>query len=444
MHGTEPLKSVSCQKTLNEQLHPELLSTLVNQGGYPALYYRAMGMFASKNVTSSVIVMRLVNSALAVFLLGLALLTVSPRLRIGLLKSWFILLFPLASYVIASVNNSSWSVLGIGTFWVFLAEAISKGERWQRVVAVVGVALSATMALGSRPESTYFLLATAVAVIIWKKRRDELARLIGFSVIRKLVLTLLILLTALYYGRRFAASIDAYRQITPDIFSVTLLLNNLVDIPMYIAGVSGLLGRPDWPFGLGWLDILVPQVVPLTIILIAAHFFFSNSVATTRKTKVVSISLFVCLILFVLMYCQRVGFRTDRFLQPRYLLPMLFPVVGIALSVDLADFVHRYRARFMVLAMSAVGCVSLYAVMARFVWNAEISATPLSGLTATYRHWWWDISINPLTVLIIGSILMVLFVYFSMRLIIATSMTLVHEDHEKFIGGEQQSAPSLS
>ena len=422
--GTAGLISASCQITLNEQLHPDLLSMSVNQGQYPRLYYRVMGIFASENVVRSVITMRLANSLLAAVLLGLALLTAEPRRRIGLLKSWLLLIFPLAAFVIASINNSSWSVLGVGTFWVFLAEVMSGGRAWRRALAALGMSVAVIIALGSRPESAYFLAASTVAILIVRIKRDILIQRVRSSVALKVFLPLLVLFIAIYFGHRIRQSVNAYKQINPEIFNTTLLLNNLVDVPMYIAGAFGSWGRPDWPFGLGWFDIAVPQVVPLTLILVGAHFFYSNLSAISQKTKVVSAGLTVGLFLIVLAYCQRVGYRTDFFLQPRYLLPILFPIAGIALSVDFGQRVHRYRVMTVALAISSVGVISLYAVIARFVSNADISVSPIASLSVDQRQWWWETSLSPMSLLILGSVLTVLFVSMSMSQIVSTSRVL--------------------
>ncbi len=89
-------------------------------GAYPPVFYAVMGWFAGDNITSSVIAMRLINSALFVALGTLLFVLLPAMRRPTLVWGWLITTMPLGLFLIASNNPSGWAVTGVGTAWLAL------------------------------------------------------------------------------------------------------------------------------------------------------------------------------------------------------------------------------------------------------------------------------------------------------------------------------------
>lgn len=423
--GTDPLKSASC---LNEVgLKDELLlsTTLINQDQYPPLFYNVMNLLATKNVKASVVSMRLVNSAVAVFLLGLVLLVASAHFRIGMVKSWFLLLFPLTAFTVASVNPSSWSITGIGTFWIFLAEFLSPNSKKPKWQIATGIALSSMIAVGSRTDSIFFLLISAISVGAWQLRLRRPRQFLPESRKLSLLIPALGVLAIVYLISQLSYMVNRFNPgQNPQMFSISLLTRNLLDLPMYFFGALGIWGRPNWPFGLGWFDIATPQVVPILTILMTGHLVFLNQNALTSRTKKIGTSYAVAAVVLILTPLQLSGTETDFFLQPRYLLPIAVPILGMLLSADQGNRVFPYRKTLLAVIFSLNGCISLYSVIARFAFNRDISANFVLNPFRDATEWWWDVTLNPGTLFSFGLLSTVLHGVTASYLISETSIEL--------------------
>ena len=93
----------------------------INQidGLYPGAYYTAMSVFVGPDVERSVTVMRLVNALLASLLLAAVLRLLPAGLAAAATLAVVVTFVPLGLSLVASTNPSSWSIIGIGTFWAF-------------------------------------------------------------------------------------------------------------------------------------------------------------------------------------------------------------------------------------------------------------------------------------------------------------------------------------
>jgi hypothetical protein len=134
---------------------------------YPPVYYWTMSWFATENVATSTITMRIANSILAVLGLAVVIAVLPHHLRriplVGILMS----AMPLGIFLIASTNPSGWAFFGtLMVFSSFLAFLNSKNMRDKLVMgAITGVSLLFTA--GSRPDAAiYAVIAIGIATLL--------------------------------------------------------------------------------------------------------------------------------------------------------------------------------------------------------------------------------------------------------------------------------------
>ena len=397
----DPLESPSCQSKTRGNL--DLVSSEQNVRQYPPVYYGVMRIFASSSIETSVLLMRIFNSVIAVTFLAAAFLTVSPRIRTGLMTSWMLLLFPLTVFLISSVNPSSWTIIGVGTFWAFLSEAMSYKTYHRRSFAVIGAIASAVLASSARKDSVVFLIVVSVAVLIWKFNDVKNTKLYNSIYSHKTLssIVLLFLLSGIFLTVRFVDSNFTYGL--PSDNNWALYITNLVDLPTYLVGMLGGWGRPDWPLGLGWFDTSVPVIVPMLSLLTLGYFIFSNVRYLNRLQISASITLLTFLVVFPLHTLQVQNRTGDFFLQPRYLLPLAITLVGVLCTPGRKDgqFGNPQFQRipfFFLVAVSMMGIIAMHVNLGRYTLNRDATKQYLPFNISNNKTWWWDNFPDPMII----------------------------------------------
>jgi hypothetical protein len=176
-----------------------------------------------------------------------------------------------------------------------------------------------------------------------------------------------------------------------------LLLSNINSYPGLITGVFG----QSW--GLGWLDTVVP---PGAAILSGATAFALTVLSATsywrRKAAAVTLVTTV-LVVLPLAILQGGGNIVGENVQPRYLLPLVTVLLGLALLVKDED--HQWplggtRTVLLVVAVTLANALSLQAELRRYVTGNDVTRLRLD----TGVEWWWGSAIGPMSVWIIGSL----------------------------------------
>ena len=123
-------------------------------GLYPPLFYAAMSTLATTDVPSSVLAMRIMNSAFAVGLLTGVFFALPRRLRPALLVSILATAVPLGMFLLASTNPSSWAILSAATVWICLYGAMLDRARKTRLTALA--VFGGVIGAGARADSAAF------------------------------------------------------------------------------------------------------------------------------------------------------------------------------------------------------------------------------------------------------------------------------------------------
>lgn len=377
-------KSALCQTELSTEA--DVLTTRVDRGVYPPSYYRFMSNFAGEDVTRSVLLMRILNVAAAISLIGLVVALAPTPAAGAMLLALVGSLVPLGMFLIASVNPSSWAISGIAALalahYTLLQATTPRSVGLSSVVMVV----AAAMAAGARGDSALFVLLVVLAVSVVQ----------GFQSYRRWVrlpapFAAVVMGVASFVSSGHADAVDSSRS--SDVGSgAAALLSNVLDLPDFLQRLFS---------NLGWLDTIMPPLVRVNAGVVAAGLLVIGLGVVDRR-KLAALALVVGAIIGLpLAVAQRnlVLFSAGDYPQPRYVLPLL-PVV-----------------LFLALVPARGGSVRISMTQRAFFYGLIVIAHSVGLLTNLRRHvvgvgndaglldvqWWWNSPIGPYATWAIGS-----------------------------------------
>jgi hypothetical protein len=369
----------------------------VNSGTYPGLFYRVMRFFVVDSVPTSVVVMRLVNTALAAVLLGAALALSRPRVRRALALSWMVTLVPLGMFIIPSTNPSSWTVSGLGTYWAFLVRlldsSVSARTRW---LSAGFCTLSGVVAIGSRSDGAAYLCLVTIAVVL---AVGDLGKIRPFQLVVPLLLAVAAVYVYLTAGQSTALGGFATPEELPGRSGLTLLLTNVANYPGLLLGVFGV----GW--GLGWLDTYLPHAVG-ALATAAAFGALLMAAKDVWVGKMLAVGLIAAaLVVLPLKVLQGGGNVVGENVQPRYLLPLVMSLVALAtLSKSPPTAAWRSSRGAMaltVVVLTVANVLALGANLRRYLTGVDDNRINLDR----DREWWWAVPVTPDMVWVGASIL---------------------------------------
>jgi hypothetical protein len=377
----------------------------INQidGLYPGAYYQVMSLLVGPDVERSVLVMRLVNALLAAVLLAALLRLLPAGLAAAATLAVVVTFVPLGLSLVASTNPSSWSIIGIGTFWAFALAFLrrpSVGDR-RGVLIAAAMVVSAVMAIAARVDSAAYVAVTAVVVVTltgWRlagARPWRLALVAGLAVAGLLT----------YFNRGQALTGGEQTLGTADA-GIGLLLTNVTYLPLLVQGIVG-----GW--NLGWNDVVMPPLVPVVgVLALGALAYRGLQEARPRKLWAATLAL-AALVAVPVAYLQSQRLGVGEVVQPRYLLPLLTLLVGVlCLGPRLRTplpFPSVPRAVLLV-ALSASSVLAYWAYAHRFAAGANLGlfdpeALTLSTSGAGLPAWLTTLVVATATVVLVTGVL---------------------------------------
>lgn len=356
--------------------------------GYPPVYYATMAVFASNDVATSVVVMRLVNSALFVGIIGALAASVGQRIRRPLLLSSLVALVPLGFFIVASVNPSSWAVLSaLGLWAALLGWYRRRSAARSAVLAVLAVVLT-VMGAGARADSAVY---NGVAVLIAMTLAFERSR--AFA-LRSLLPMLVLAISLAFFFTSGQSGVVVPQALDDEVNVRALLLLNAVGLPELWHGVFG-----TW--GLGWTDTPMPGSVWVLAGGVFAAFIFLG-VRTLPLRKAIAMAIAVGSLVAVPFYIlMRDGVLDGGFVQPRYILPLVILTVAVALvgSTEGA-WLSRTQAAVAATLLAVANGTALFVNIRRYVTGLDVVDWNLDRRI----EWWWDLPFGPMPVLIVGTV----------------------------------------
>ena len=382
----KPEQDASCWNPAVEEM--ALVERANADGLYPRLFYASASVFASNDPQLSVIAIRLANSAFAVAFLTAVCIALPRSVRPALLISVLVTSIPLGTFIYASTNPSSWAMLSAATVWTALYGATRASGRRRWILA--GLALfGAVLGAGARADAAIFAVYGAT-----------LALLLGVSAVRKQLVPILtavaivIVSAAFYLGAKQGGA--AFGGLDPAQNSLTVAqhISNLLEIPSLWTGALG-------QSNLGWFDTRMPAAVwVLTTAVFAGALFIGIRRPTRRRMIAVVLALLAMWLVPFVMLAQS-NALVGATVQPRYLLPLLLIVAGVAtLRPDAERAWDALRYAFASACLWIAATIAMHQNIARYTSGSDGDSVDPGASAA----WWWPGAPSPLVVWLGGSL----------------------------------------
>jgi hypothetical protein len=386
--------SAKCQEDIYNQ---EISTELLNRGLNPDLYFDVQRSFVAADVESSVVKMRLFNSFLA------AVLIVSTssffwKKNSDLLLAWLAVIAPVSSYFIASVNTSSWNLIGVTVFAIAFFSALKYRKNLKLCVPAGAMALFAVwFTNSSRYEGKYVILLLAAAILYSEFAPKNL------KLTKKSVLTSLAILPLIYLIYNYFADVygrlnifdDPRVEVTEGITTTAnnLLVQNFFNLPRFVMGFFG-----GW--GLGWFELELTH----TIWLFTLQAFLLTTVFALRKSsnahRLIFGALFAMMCIAILYANQQTFSKVGNEIQPRYFLPFFLGIVIIAAANKTERYPNSLVITVAILATIS-NSIALRDTIRRYTTGQDVF---ISKSLNNPIEWWWQFGPQPETVWLIGTL----------------------------------------
>lgn len=400
-------RSAECQ----EQVWSSLLDKRVVSergnfvGEYPPIYYSAMRVFASGDIQTSALAMRLINATLFVALAtALAWLLPITRRR-TLLWGWLVALVPLGMFLIPSNNPSGWAITGVGTAFLALLGWFETQGRTRWALGALYL-LGVLMAAGARGDAAVYAIGATVTVLILTAARNRQWALNAILPLVGIIIAFVLFsisgqsgVAAMGFTGGGGATIPVVGDITGEeatLSGFSLAAYNFLMLPFLWTGVWG-----SW--GLGWLDTMLPAIVPWAATAAFIAVGFAGIGLLTWRKAIATGGVLLVLIALPVYVLTAGGDKVGANLQPRYLLPLIVLFIFLLLIVPAGGRLRFTRVQtFAILgALVLANLVSLQVNIRRYVTGADQQGF---NLDAGAEWWWTGFPVGPMAVWVIGAL----------------------------------------
>lgn len=364
------------------------------EGLYPPVFYATMSVFSSADVQTSVLLMRVFNSLLAVSLVTSIYLLVDRRLRAPMLWGLLLTAIPTGIFLIASVNPSGWAIMSASTLWVALV-GYFRAPSTTRRIALGGLAIvAALMGAGSRGDSAvYVAFGAVVAALISIERSRRYLYLLALPVATA-IMAAAFYLGSNQVGAALGGEMAAGRPENIDV--VGGLLRTLLNIPQLWVGNFGLQA-------LGWGDVELPgSVWFVTLVLYGAVAFWAVSRRRDTRTYAAIVLAGIALVMVPSWVIVQNGVEVGVLVQPRYVLPLQILLIGLLLfgAGDPRFTLSPVQRWVVFIGLAGANGAALYTTMRRYLTGTDHVGFDLNQDI----DWWWNnLPVSPGVVCFLGA-----------------------------------------
>jgi len=379
--------AANCQSAIDDREFTEV--KYPGYDNYPGTFYEVLRLLVGEDVTRSVVLIRVMNGLVSSLLFA-AIVTLARTKRHFIAISVIMVLWSPVSFLIPSVNPSSWSITGailLPISMVLLLDAArAKAARSMIVPAVIG-ALSIGIMVSSRFDALLavpILLATTILYYklspIPTSTQSHWVRtmwFIGLPVISFFLFTVIFRLLGIFD--------DPFEG--PPRHHQTVLAHNLAELPNYLLGF---VGADPWNVS-AQQGMRVPAITQMTsvavVILVVVTAWSRHSVLSRR----VFVSATMTVISAVLALHQSAMFYMPKLIQPRYFMPIMIGCL-VAFVVTALGHVSKSTLQWCV-SLTFVGqSLVLYQNFRRYVIGLrEVGNDDLGCMACSMEDigWWW-------------------------------------------------------
>ena len=280
-----------------------------DDGNYPWGYYQFQHLLVGSDTARSVLAMRLVNTMIALALMGAILLLADAALRlslgVALVTGWV----PMGLYFVTSLNPSSWALTGTLAFTAGLLGAC-RSSGWRRWGLDACAAAGAVLACTSRGDSAFYMLVCTVALAFAIPWSRALVREAALAVMASGAGTWIMAHTKVA-GLNLAGEVE-----DNGLSTLSIAWMNIKALPDYLKGFTGHGIGPGWndvSYG-GTVERLAGLVVMVVLIVGAWRMSWRRFLSTGAVMGA------ICGVPVVIGI--RGHFSNVEFYQPRYMLPL--------------------------------------------------------------------------------------------------------------------------
>ena len=398
------------KSSINSQIESNgYVGTDFNQINHPVYYQKFMNVFLTENGALSVVLMRIFNSFIFSLLFTLLLVLGPKEVKQSMIISFLLIAVPFTLFQIASINPSSWAIIGCSFSWAYMYSFIRqrKENRVKLLLLTLGWIISVAMTFSARHEAKIFIIFTNFCVLLFFLSQFITKEMKKISLASLSFLSLVILIIT----RQNSQVLKNISSINTDIFfdvrnqflAIGGTIKILIATPLRILGYESL----------GWLGTFVPIVVVISGLLISIGLLL-NLLSKNNKQQIVALTIFFSFS-FLTIYSQifgqlgtfppfyliRTAWRGDTFFSARYFVPwaVFYVATLVLLSNKNKKFLEKDFSHVFLNLLPFTHAVSLITVGQIFRDNPS---------------WYWVnffFGIN--LVALIGSISFFAFTYFS-------------------------------
>lgn len=391
------LPSARCLYNFNDSSQTYLensLSAKKNLPLYPKLFASIMGLLATENLVKTILLVRLANIASCLLIFTLIYQVVGSKGLERTFVPWLIFMPSFGMFLLSGNTRSTWSVLGVGSSWLFVERAIHSKNFALRITSIVGLVLAFIFGTGSRSDSIFFTLLS-LFVGLYLARNEFFA-----FIRRKTAVTIVgvvfsaVILTYVLVSLEFASLVTI--AILKNSFKSNLIpnfpdwfMNRGVFLPEIILGAFGGNNGEE-----SWQTAAPPLALVLNLIsfgLVVATIL-KNQFREHRGVKILII--FLILIILYLFDSNGLGAKT------RYIFPLIILSVGVAAySKSSEPSMKTNQKLFLASCLGISYFLSLYMQIRRYVSGPTNDSWNLNSSP----QWWWSVGPTPMSLLIIGT-----------------------------------------
>ena len=394
----------------DEELAPTLRW---DDGNYPWGYYQFAHLFVQRSTSHAVLILRTVNTLLAIGLIGAIIALADSGLKRAISVAVTVAWLPMGFYFVAGMNPSSWAMTGTCAFAAgLLAATRSAGPRRAGLIACA--LAGAVLACTSRGDSAFFLFVVTVALAF--------AVPLSRRIIPEAILACVASVVGIWVMARTnvaASHLGASNE--PAEYSLPhIAWLNVSSLPNYLRGFVGHLMGP------GWNDVSYQGTVSYgaSVVVVAALCWSLRSLSWRKALSAITVAGAITGVPVVIGL--RGHFNNVLTYQPRYMLPLfaVFALMLLAPSPARADDEGRpagseaFRLPTSIAGRVATGLVAalwaltnaraLYLVIERYAFGRTAHAMPIDlsmrNLSEGNEWWWPTAPIGPMAVWILGAL----------------------------------------
>jgi hypothetical protein len=383
-YGNVPAELASSPQT------PEYFRAELSDPSRKSPFYSIMNFLVTENTTQSVLLIRLFNTFISSFMFFALLFFATQKAKVAVLSSWTFTVSPIIIATLWQPNPRSWGYLSVMSSWAFLYIALNNEgfSKVKKTCLWLVFCFSLLLAFTSRVDATLFCVFTCGVVLLVSLLKN------GSLKPKTVGIATAVSLTAFLVLRLMSSSIQWYTQFSfSAVFGSRQTLFVLIHLPENIADSLG-------------LGLRYPDLGPNSIGIIGVVLFGIAISSWLREGNAFQIAATFAVFGFMLLSMFQIAFYWPEANEASgvYIAALLTVCLGIASVYSMSEnyFPNTNNQRFLaILLVSVCHALTLYS---KFDWSVRANVTNDTYTQLSLNGgWWWDASIGPNVVFLIGS-----------------------------------------